>query len=82
MEDRRFVLETFDRLMRLEDQIAKLMGTNATTRLSVEADQIGGEIVQLISMMGEAAAAQQLTSSSPSASPAALPAGSEEDGDA
>lgn len=78
MEDRRFVLETMDRLMRIEDQIAKLMGTNATTRLSVEADQIGGEIVQLISMMGEAAAAQQLGSSP--ATPA-LPAGNEDDSD-
>lgn len=78
MEDRRFVLETMDRLMRLEDQIAKLIGTNATTRLSVEADQIGGEIVQLISMMGEAAAAQQL-GSSPTPSPALPPGGESDD---
>ncbi len=81
MEDRRFVLETMDRLMRLEEQIAKLIGTNATTRLSVEADQIGGEIVQLISMMGEAAAAQQLAAPPSPATPAALPAGGDEDGD-
>jgi DNA-binding transcriptional MerR regulator len=79
LEDRRFVLETMDRLMRIEDQIAKLMGTNATTRLSVEADQIGGEIVQLISMMGEAAAAQQLAA--PPSPPPALPPGGDEDGD-
>lgn len=51
VEDRRFVLETFDRIMKAEDQQAKLLGTNATTRLSVEADQIGGEIAQLIAMI-------------------------------
>jgi hypothetical protein len=53
LEDRRFVLEVMDRLSKIEDQTARLIGTNATTRLSVEADQIGGEIVQLISMIGD-----------------------------
>lgn len=53
LEDRRFVLEIVDRLCKIEDQIARLLGTNAVTRMSIEADQIGGEIVQLISMINE-----------------------------
>lgn len=51
VEDRRFVLETFDRILKAEDQQAKLLGTNATTRVSIEADQIGGEIATLIAMI-------------------------------
>lgn len=51
VEDRRFVLEVFDRILKTEDQQAKLLGTNATTRLSVEADQIGGEISSLIALI-------------------------------
>lgn len=54
VEDRRFVLETFDRILKAEDQQAKLLGTNATTRVSIEADQIGGEIAQLIAMIHQA----------------------------
>ncbi len=53
MEDRRFVLETLDRLLKVEEREAKLLGLDATTRISVEADQIGGEIAQLITMINE-----------------------------
>lgn len=53
LEDRRFVLEVMDRLCRIEETTMNLLGTKAVTRLSVEADQIGGEIIQLISMINE-----------------------------
>lgn len=51
IEDRRFVLECVDRLDRIEVSIAKLMGTNAAQRFSVEADQLGSEIAQLIALI-------------------------------
>ena len=80
LEDRRFVLEVMDRLSKIEDQTARLIGTNATTRLSVEADQIGGEIVQLISMIGDVT--QGLPALTGTGTPAALtPAGDPDDDD-
>lgn len=51
VEDRRFALEAFDRLNRIEESISKLLGTHAAQRFSVEADQIGSEISQLISLI-------------------------------
>lgn len=51
MEDRRFQLEVMDRLSRIEQQQMDLLGTKAATRFSVEADQIGTEISQLIAMI-------------------------------
>lgn len=51
VEDRRFALEAFDRLNRIEESISKLLGTHAAQRFSVEADQLGSEIGQLISLI-------------------------------
>lgn len=51
VEDRRFILECFDRLNRIEESISKLLGTHAAQRFSVEADQLGSEISQLISLI-------------------------------
>lgn len=51
IEDARFALECVDRLNRLEESISKLLGTQAAQRFSVEADQIGTEISQLISLI-------------------------------
>lgn len=51
IEDRRFVLECIDRLNRIEESISKLLGTNAAQRFSVEADQLGSEIAQLIALI-------------------------------
>lgn len=51
IEDKRFALEAFDRLNRIEESISKLLGTQAAQRFSVEADQLGTEISQLISLI-------------------------------
>lgn len=51
VEDRRFILEAFDRLNRIEESISKLLGTNAATRFSVEADELSVEISHLISQI-------------------------------
>lgn len=51
VEDRRFALEAFDRLNRIEESISKLLGTQAAQRFSVEADQLGSEISQLIGLI-------------------------------
>lgn len=51
IEDKRFALEAFDRLNRIEESISKLLGTHAAQRFSVEADQLGTEISQLIALI-------------------------------
>lgn len=51
LEDRRFILETMDRLEKIERTMMDLLGTKAAQRFSVEADQIGGEITSLIAMI-------------------------------
>lgn len=51
VEDRRFALECMDRLVRIENSITDLVGTKAATRFSVEADQIGTEISQMIALI-------------------------------
>lgn len=51
VEDRRFALECFDRLNRIEESISKLLGTQAAQRFSVEADELSTEISQLISLI-------------------------------
>jgi hypothetical protein len=51
VEDRRFSLEAFDRLNRIEESISKLLGTHAAQRFSVEADQLGSDISALISLI-------------------------------
>jgi hypothetical protein len=51
VEDRRFALEAFDRLNRIEESISKLLGTHAAQRFSVEADQLGSEISSLIALI-------------------------------
>lgn len=51
LEDRRFVLEVFDRIMKAEAQEMDLLGTKSAQRFSVEADAIGGEISSLIAMI-------------------------------
>jgi hypothetical protein len=48
VEDERFVLEALDRILKIKERRAKYLGLDAQVRLSVEADQIGGEIAQLI----------------------------------
>ena len=51
IEDARFALEAFDRLNRIEESVSKLLGTQAAQRFSVEADQLGTEISQLIALI-------------------------------
>lgn len=51
IQDARFALEAFDRLNRIEESISKLLGTHSAQRFSVEADQLGSEISQLIAMI-------------------------------
>lgn len=51
VEDKRFILECFDRLNRIEESISKLLGTHSAQRFSVEADELGTEISQLISLI-------------------------------
>ncbi len=53
MEDRRFVLETMDRILKIEQWEMDLTGTKSVMRMSVEADQIGGEIASLIAVINE-----------------------------
>jgi hypothetical protein len=48
IQDERFVLETLDRILKIKERRAKYLGLDAQVRLSVEADQIGGEIASLI----------------------------------
>lgn len=56
LEDRRFVLETMDRLDKIERTVMDLLGTKAAQRFSVEADQIGGEISSLIALINSSPA--------------------------
>ena len=51
VNDERFVLEALDRILKIKERRAKYLGLDAQVRLSVEADQIGGEIAQLIAMI-------------------------------
>lgn len=51
IQDERFVLEALDRILKIKERRAKYLGLDAQVRLSVEADQIGGEIAQLIGMI-------------------------------
>lgn len=51
VQDERFVLEALDRILKIKERRAKYLGLDAQVRLSVEADQIGGEIAQLIAMI-------------------------------
>lgn len=51
VQDERFVLETLDRILKIKERRAKYLGLDAQVRLSVEADQIGSEISQLIAMI-------------------------------
>lgn len=64
VQDERFVLETLDRILKIKERRAKYLGLDAQIRLSVEADQIGGEIASLIAMINatDESAAQQLLS--------------------
>lgn len=48
VQDERFVLEALDRILKIKERRAKYLGLDAQVRVSVEADQIGGEIAQLI----------------------------------
>lgn len=61
MEDRRFVLETIDRIVKIEAQQMDLLGTKAAQRFSVEADQIGGEITSLIALINQSAGTDEPT---------------------
>lgn len=51
VQDERFVLETLDRILKIKERRAKYLGLDAQVRVSVEADQIGGEIASLIAMI-------------------------------
>jgi hypothetical protein len=51
IQDERFVLECLDRILKIKERRSKYLGLDAQVRLSVEADQIGGEIAQLIAMI-------------------------------
>lgn len=48
VQDERFVLEALDRILKIKERRSKYLGLDAQVRVSVEADQIGGEIAQLI----------------------------------
>lgn len=48
VQDERFVLECLDRILKIKERRAKYLGLDAQVRVSVEADQIGGEIASLI----------------------------------
>jgi hypothetical protein len=51
VQDERFVLETLDRILKIKERRSKYLGLDAQVRLSVEADQIGSEISNLIAMI-------------------------------
>lgn len=51
VQDERFVLEALDRILKIKERRAKYLGLDAQVRVSVEADQIGGEIASLIAMI-------------------------------
>jgi hypothetical protein len=51
VQDERFVLEALDRILKIKERRSKYLGLDAQVRLSVEADQIGGEIATLIAMI-------------------------------
>lgn len=51
VQDERFVLEALDRILKIKERRSKYLGLDAQVRVSVEADQIGGEISQLIAMI-------------------------------
>lgn len=51
LRDERFVLECLDRILKIKERRSKYLGLDAQVRLSVEADQIGGEIASLIAMI-------------------------------
>lgn len=48
VKDERYVLETLDRILKIKERRSKYLGLDAQVRISVEADQIGGEIASLI----------------------------------
>lgn len=54
VKDERFVLETLDRIMKIKERRSKYLGLDAQVRLSVEADQLGGEIASLIAAINAA----------------------------
>lgn len=51
VQDERYVLETLDRILKIKERRSKYLGLDAQVRISVEADQIGGEIASLIAMI-------------------------------
>ena len=51
VQDERFVLEALDRILKIKERRSKYLGLDAQVRLSVEADQLGGEIAQMIAMI-------------------------------
>lgn len=51
VQDERFVLEALDRILKIKERRSKYLGLDAQVRVSVEADQIGGEIAQMIAMI-------------------------------
>lgn len=66
VQDERFVLETLDRILKIKERRSKYLGLDAQVRLSVEADQIGGEIASLIAMINATDdATQQILGSAP-----------------
>jgi hypothetical protein len=73
--DDRFALETLDRILKVKERRAKYLGLDATTRISVEADQIGSEITAMIAMINANADAQAAALTGPP-DQAALPPGS------
>lgn len=59
VQDERFVLEALDRILKIKERRSKYLGLDAQVRLSVEADQIGGEIAGLIAMINATDSATQ-----------------------
>jgi hypothetical protein len=74
--DDRFALETLDRILKVKERRAKYLGLDATTRISVEADQIGSEITAMIAMINANADAQAAALTGPPSQTALPPGGS------
>lgn len=67
VQDERFVLEALDRILKIKERRSKYLGLDAQVRVSVEADQIGGEIASLIAMINATDdAAREILTASPS----------------
>jgi hypothetical protein len=78
LEDKRFTLETMDRILKIKERRAKLLGLDAQIRISVEADQIGNEINAMIAMIAQLDSGVSSVSADVALPPAGGEAGSDD----